>query len=233
MISGTTILIAHLGYPIDGFKAPMICNPWFERHGLDAVVVPMGVRAGDYAATLKVLFRLTNIRGALVTMPHKVTTVPLLDEVTPAVKIAGACNAILRRDNGTLLGDTFDGTGFVESMARKGEPIAGKRAIVVGNGGAGSAIAAALAAAGVAAIRLFDTFAASSQALGSRLREHYPHVDIVTGSCDPSGCDIVVNATPVGMNDDDPLPIDVSRINSGAFVGDVVRSATMGWSEVR
>src|SRR5690349_8605543 len=103
MIRGTTTLIAHLGYPTEAFKAPMIYNPYFEKAGIDAVVVPMGVRAEDYPEVLTALFRLTNIRGALVTMPHKVTTAGLLDEVTTTVRIAGSCNAVLRRPDGTLL----------------------------------------------------------------------------------------------------------------------------------
>src|SRR5919109_1571761 len=94
MISGKTTLIAHLGYPTEAFKAPMIYNPYFEKAGIDAVVVPMGIKAEHYPALLKSLFKLTNIRGALVTMPHKVTTVTLLDEVSTTVKIAGSCNAI-------------------------------------------------------------------------------------------------------------------------------------------
>src|SRR5207248_11122570 len=94
MISGRTAIIANLGYPTESFTAPMIYNPWFEAHGIDAVVVPMGVRAEDYAGFLRPLFRLGNIRGALVTMPHKVATVGLLDQVSVAVEIAGSCNAI-------------------------------------------------------------------------------------------------------------------------------------------
>ena len=94
MISGTTTLIAHLGYPTHSFKAPMIYNPFFEKRGIDAVVVPMGVKAEDYPAFVKSLFRLTNVRGALVTMPHKVTTLTLVDEATPTARIAGACNAV-------------------------------------------------------------------------------------------------------------------------------------------
>ncbi|WP_375140577.1 shikimate dehydrogenase family protein, partial [Ideonella azotifigens] len=119
MISGTTTLVAHLGYPTHSFKAPMIYNPYFAHAGIDAVVVPMGVQAPEYPAVLRSLFRLTNIRGALVTMPHKVSTVALLDEATPAVQIAGACNAILRRPDGSLLGDLFDGEGFVRGALRK------------------------------------------------------------------------------------------------------------------
>src|SRR5690348_11236870 len=102
VISGRTILIAHLGYPTDSFKAPLIDNPWFETAGIDAVVVPMGIKADAYPAFFKSLFRLVNIRGALITMPHNVTTIPLVDAVSAAAEIAGACNAVLRRADGTL-----------------------------------------------------------------------------------------------------------------------------------
>lgn len=222
MIRGTTTLIAHLGYPTETFKAPMIYNPYFEAAGIDAVVVPMGVKAEDYADLLPALFRLTNIRGALVTMPHKVTTVGLLDEVTPTVKIAGSCNAILRRPDSSLLGDMFDGVGFVRGMERKGRKAAGAKALVVGSGGVGSAIAASLAAAGVAALGLFDASPTAAEALGARLREHYPQLEVTTGSNDPAGYDIVVNATPLGMRDGDPPPVDVARIDPATFVGEVV-----------
>ena len=224
MIRGTTTLIAHLGYPTGAFKAPMIYNPYFEKHGIDAVVMPMGVKAEDYADVFRAVFRLTNIRGALITMPHKVSTIPLLDEVSTAVKIAGSCNAVLRRPDGTLLGDMFDGAGFVRGIQRKGRRLDGARVLVVGSGGVGSAIAASLAAAGIGAIGLFDANPASAEALGGRLREHHPRLQVTTGSNDPAGYDIVVNATPLGMADGDPLPMDVARIDPATFVGEVVMS---------
>ena len=222
MISGRTTLIAHLGYPTEAFKAPMIYNPYFERMGIDAVVMPMGVKSENYTAFLRPLFQLTNIRGALVTMPHKVTTVGLLDEVTPTVQIAGSCNAILKRSDGSLLGDMFDGTGFVRGVERKGRPLRGATALVVGAGGVGSAIAASLAASGVAKIGLFDAHPASADALGERLKKHYRDLAVVIGSKDPGGYDVVVNATPLGMNPSDPMPIDVSRLSPQTFVGEVV-----------
>ncbi len=222
MISGKTTLIAHLGFPTESFKAPMIYNPWFEQQGIDAVVVPMGVKPDDYPAFFRSLFRLSNIRGALVTMPHKVTTVELVDELTPTARIAGACNAVLRRDDGTLVGDQFDGAGFVRGIQRKGCRPEGARAIVSGSGGVGSAIAASLAAAGVAELALFDTREASSLALRERLLAHYPALHVSTGSADPAGYDVVVNATPLGMNPGDALPFDVARIDAGAMVGEVV-----------
>ena len=222
MISGTTTLIAHVGYPTHSFKSPLIYNPWFEKNGIDALVVPMGVKAEEYPEFFKYLFKMTNIRGALITMPHKVTTVRLVDEVTPTVQIAGAANAVLLREDGTLLGDQFDGAGFVRGVERKGFPLAGKRALVVGNGGVGSAIAASIAAAGVAALGLFDPAKESSEALAARIDEHYPQIRLDTGSSDPQGYDLVVNATPLGMNEGDPLPMDVDRISPDTFVGEVV-----------
>ena len=222
MIRGTTTLIAHLGYPTETFKAPMIYNPYFQKHGIDAVVMPMGVKAEDFSEVFPALFRLTNIRGALITMPHKITTVDLLDEVTTTVKIAGSCNAVLRRPDGSLLGDMFDGAGFVRGLLRKGQRLEGARVLVVGSGGVGSAIAASLAAAGIGAIGLFDAKPGAAEALGERLREHYPKLEVAAGSKDPAGYEVVVNATPLGMKAGDPLPVDVSRIAPGTFVGEVV-----------
>jgi shikimate dehydrogenase len=227
MIRGTTALIAHIGWPTYTFKSPMIYNPHFEHAGIDAVVVPMGCRPENYAALLKAVFTLENIRGALITMPHKVATVALLDESTPTVRIAGACNAVRRDAQGRLQGDMFDGEGFVRGLRRKGCQLQGARALVVGAGGVGSAIAASLAAAGVAAIALHDARSESALALGRRLASHYPGLAVGTGSNDPAECDIVVNATPLGMNDGDPMPIDVTRIPKSAFVGEVVMKAEM------
>ena len=227
MISGKTSLIAHIGYPTHSFKAPMIYNPYFEQQGIDAVVVPMGCRAEHYPALLRAVFTLTNLRGALITMPHKVATVELLDETTSTVKIAGSCNAVRRADDGRLVGDMFDGEGFVRGVRRKGCTLEGARVLVVGSGGVGSAIAASLAAAGIASIALFDVSTASAEGLAMRLSTHYPALEVTTGSNDPDGCDLVVNCTPMGMDEGDPLPMDVARIAPSAFVGEVVMKQEM------
>ncbi len=221
-INGNTDIIAHIGYPTHSFKSPMIYNPYFEQAGINAVVVPMGCQVPDYPAFLKSVFALTNIRGALITMPHKVTTVGLLDEVTATVKVAGACNAVKRMADGRLVGDMFDGAGFVRGVQRKGLNLHGARVLAVGCGGVGCAIAASLAGADIAAISLFDVNTASAQGLAQRLKQHYPGIDVSVGSNDPAGFDLVVNATPMGMNEGDPLPMDVSRLSPHTFVGEVV-----------
>jgi shikimate dehydrogenase len=222
MINGRTAVIAHLGYPTETFTAPMIYNPWFEQQGINAVVVPMGVRSEDYAAFLRPLFRLSNIHGALVTMPHKVTTATVLDEVSLAVRIAGSCNAILRRADGSLYGDLFDGVGFTRGAKRKGFAFSAADCLIVGAGGVGSAIAAAIAAEGARSIALCDTRPQAAEGLAARLRMHYPALRIELRGNDPADHHLVVNATPLGMEAGDRLPFDPARLDPGTFVGEVV-----------
>lgn len=222
MISGHTRLIAHIGVPTESFKAPMIYNPYFEARGIDAVVVPMGSEIADFKAFLPLVTRLRNFAGALITMPHKVAVVDLLDEISPAVQICGACNAVRQDDDGRLVGDMFDGEGFVRGVIRKGRDVSGASALVVGTGGVGSAIAASLAAAGVARLGLFDVNTGSAERLAASLTKAYPDLQVQTGDNDPAGWEIVVNATPLGMQEGDPMPLDVTRLDPASFVGEVV-----------
>ena len=116
----------------------------------------------------------------------------------------------------------FDGTGFTRGLMRKGFKIAGAKCLVIGTGGVGSAIAASLAAESVAAISLFDTYTLSAEGLASRLTKFYRDIEVRMVSNDPAGYDLVVNCTPLGMKNDDPLPFDVTRLAPSTFVGEVV-----------
>jgi shikimate dehydrogenase len=160
-------------------------------------------------------------------MPHKVTTVALLDEVSLAVKIAGSCNAILRRDDGSLYGDMFDGEGFTRGAKHRGFDFAGTDCLVVGAGGVGSAIAAAIAAQRPRSLAICDPRRDAVESLVGRLRRYYPDLAVEIRTSDPAGYHLVVNATPLGMRPDDPLPFDPERLDSQAFVGEVVLSAEM------
>jgi shikimate dehydrogenase len=222
MIDGRTRIIAHIGYPTETFKSSMIYNPFFEQRKINASVVPMGCKSEDYAAFLKLVFKLSNVHGALITMPHKVTTLALVDEATVSARIAGACNAVRINERGVMIGDMFDGEGFVRGVLSKGRAVKGASAFVAGSGGVGSAIAASLAKAGASRLGLYDAFPQAMNGLSERLKAHYPDLEVVTGSVDPAGYDIVVNATPLGMKKDDPLPMKVERISPSAFVGEVV-----------
>src|SRR5271156_5008770 len=212
MLNGSTRIIAHVGYPTTTFKSPMIYNPWFGKRAINAAVVPLGVKSEDFARAFPEICRFTNFHGALITMPHKIAVIGLIDEVSTAVKVAGSCNAVRRSAEGRLVGDMFDGEGFVRGMARHGRSLKGKKVLVVGSGGVGSAIAASSAAAGAAAM----------EALAGRLRQNYPRLKVSLGSNDPAEFDVVVNATPLGMKAGDPMPIDVSRLSPSTYVGEVV-----------
>jgi shikimate dehydrogenase len=226
-IDGKTSLIAHVGYPTSTFKAPMIYNPYFASIGINACVVPMGVKAENFAGALPQIFAMSNVHGALITMPHKISVVEKLDETSLAVKIAGSCNAVMRRADGALIGDMFDGEGFVRGLKRKGQPIMGQSALVVGSGGVGSAIAASLAEAGLSRMGLFDVDSGTMDGLAGRLAQHYPTLQISTGRNDPDAYDIIINATPLGMNTGDPMPVEIARIAPTSFVGEVVMKQEM------
>ena len=222
MISGQTQIIAHIGVPTEGFISPMIYNPWFEAKGIDTVVIPFGCEEKDYHGFLKSVFRLRNIVGALITMPHKIETVKLVDQISTTAKICGACNAVRKHSDGKLIGDMFDGEGFTQGVLSMGRSIKGKNALVLGNGGAGSAIAASLAQKDLKKLGLFDIKTRASELLASKLRKYYPQLDIEPACKDPRGWDIIVNATPAGMKKNDPLPIDLNVISSSTLVGDAV-----------
>ena len=173
-IGGRTRIFALLGVPTVTFKSPLIYNPWFRSRGIDCVMVPMGCEAADFAEFLPLLFRLRNIAGALITMPHKVAAASLLDETGLAADICGSCNAVKRDRNDRLVGDMFDGEGFVAGLRGKGREAAGASALVAGSGGVGSAIAASLARAGAERLALFDIDGAACERLAGRLRANFP-----------------------------------------------------------
>ena len=222
MIDGDTKLIAHIGYPTTTFRAPSIYNPWFRRRGINAAVVPLGLTSENFRDAFPQICRFTNFHGALITMPHKVAAVDWLDEASAAVRVAHACNAVRRGEAGKLIGDIFDGEGFVRAAAAAGRIVTGQRVLIVGAGGVGSAIAASCATAGAREIALTDTRAEAAERLAERLRQQYPDLKLSLGSNDPSGFDIAVNATPLGTYPGDPLPMDPSRLSPSALVGEVV-----------
>jgi shikimate dehydrogenase len=205
----------------------LIYNAYFEQAGIDAVLVPMGCQAEHFARVLAAVFTLTNIRGALITMPHKVAAAEMVDDASPAVRIAGSCNAVRRMTDGRLYGDLFDGDGFTRALTRNHCQIAGARALIIGAGGVGAAIAASLAAAGSRALSLCDIQPGRARALADRLAAIYPNLTLTIDTNDPADQDIVVNATPLGMHGDDPLPVDTARLEPGTWVGDVVMSDQM------
>ncbi|MEU5944986.1 shikimate dehydrogenase [Micromonospora sp. NPDC047465] len=221
-IGGTTRLYALLGDPIAQVRAPGLLNPVLTRRGTDAVLVPVHVAPADLTPVVRGLQRVGNLHGMLVTVPHKAAALALADRASDRARLAGSANALRREPDGTWTADTFDGDGFVRGLATAGHHPRGRRVCVVGAGGAGSAIAVALLDAGVAELRLADTDPGRLETLRRRLSDAYP--DRVTGAARPrlADADLAVNATPLGLRPDDPLPFPVAELPADAVVADII-----------
>ncbi|WP_424185431.1 shikimate dehydrogenase family protein [Actinokineospora sp. G85] len=221
-ISGTTRLYVVLGDPVTQVQSPGLMNPLFARLGIDAVLVPVHATPERFDRVFGGLREAGNVDGIFVTVPHKAAARGLADRCSPMVEITGSANALRREADGGWYAENFDGVGFVAGLVRAGCDPRGQRVSLVGAGGAGSAIAAALLAAGAERLALCDPDTAKLRALRARLEAHWR--GRTTGSTEPdlAGADVVVNATPLGLRPDDPLPLRPESLPPGAVVADIV-----------
>lgn len=218
--TGSTRLLPIVGHPIAQVRSPPVWSAMLRLHGIDAVCVPVHVRPEGLRAFFEAARAIENLSGVIVTIPHKVAALDLVDDLSERSRLVGAINFVKAGADGRWLGDTVDGTGFVDNLRSGGDDPRGMRALLVGAGGAGTAIAFALADAGVRELVVHDLDGSRAADVARRIRAAgWP---AVTGAPDPAGFDLVVNATPVGMRPDDPLPLDVERIAPTTVVGDVI-----------
>ncbi len=225
-IDGATQLLFMVGDPIAQVKAPQRLNPLLASRGLNAVMLPLEASACDFDATVRALMQVRNVRGFVFTVPHKFAAARLADELGPEAEACGAINAMVRRGDGCWHGDMFDGQGFVAGLVESGHAVNDVDALLVGAGGAGVAIAAALLAAGAAAISVFDVDPARAQALVASLarRDGAGRLRIANRAAAAQGHRLVVNATPLGMKADDPAPIDLAALSPDAVVAEAIMS---------
>jgi shikimate dehydrogenase len=219
--SGATRVFFIVGDPIAQVKSPSGVTRLMRARGADAVVVPAQVAPADLADFFATAQRLRNVDGIIVTVPHKFAAAEVCAGLTPRARSIGAANVMRRDAQGRWFGDMCDGDGHVAGLRGAGCEPAGRRALLVGAGGAGSAIAHALVDAGVAALAVHEADAARREALLRKLAA-YGRVPVRAGSADPGGFDLVVNATPAGMRAGDPLPVQVERFSPGTFVSEVI-----------
>ncbi|WP_280151242.1 shikimate dehydrogenase [Piscinibacter sp. XHJ-5] len=222
IISGTTRVFLILGDPVAQVRAPEAFNHLFRRHGADAVLVPAHVEPAHFDDFVRHVLTARNIDGLWLAIPHKTAMLGLLDRCDALGRSAGAVNAARRHADGSLEGALFDGVGFTKALDHFGFAIAGCRALVVGVGGGGVAIAASLAARGAATIALYDHAAGRTDAVAARLSRDFGAEMLSLDRPDPAGFDLVVNATPLGLNAGDPLPFDVSRLDAETVVVDIL-----------
>jgi shikimate dehydrogenase len=222
MISGTTRLYAILGDPLSKARTPEGMNALFAEHGIDAVMVPAEVDTAGFAAAVAGLKGLRNCDGLVLTMPHKQAMCAHVDELRENGRRVGAINAARRLPDGRWVGDMFDGLGYVGALRRHGVDPAGKRVHMIGAGGVARAMAMVLAQAGIAALTLRDVAAERAADLARAVSAAFPRVEVTAVRDDAQPCDILLNATPVGMREGDPLPCDPAAVPSARIVSDVI-----------
>lgn len=221
--TGTTRLYAMLGHPITQAKAPPLMNRLFTDLGVDAVMVPVQATPDALPGVLAALRRIDNLDGMLVTIPHKFAVCDGVERLSPAVQLAGSANALRRAADGAWEAENFDGRGFLVGLEAQGWSPGGKVIGLVGSGGAGVAIAAALVEAGAASIRIRDVRPAQAQQLVQRLNAHRAGVaQLEPETTDWQGVDIMVNATPLGLQPTDPLPFDPQALPVDTLVAEII-----------
>ncbi|MFZ4289146.1 shikimate dehydrogenase family protein [Variovorax sp. HJSM1_2] len=223
-ITGTTRVFYILGDPVAQVRAPEVYNHLFQQHGVDAVLVPLKLPATALAGFLEHGLKADNVGGFWATIPHKSALADTLQPTDPVAQIAGAVNAVKRHADGRLEAALFDGIGFVKGLDHFGMAITGQRVLVVGAGGGGHAVAAALAQRKPAHLAVFNRTRDRAAALATRLQALIGDAAVVADNADPAGFDLIVNCTSQGLKADDPMPFDPARVDAGAAVVDIIMS---------
>ncbi len=220
-LSGTTRVHFIVGDPIAQVKSPAGVTQAFHDAGRNAVCIPAHVEPNDLAGWTKGVSLAQNVDGIIVTVPHKFSCFELCATTSDRAGFLKAVNTLRRNADGSWHGDMFDGMGYVEALKSKGCEPQGQRALLVGAGGAGSAIAYSLMTAGVKELAVHDADVVRRDALVARLAS-LGLGRVSAGNSDPSGFDLCINATPIGMKDGDPHPIDSTKFTAQQFVGCVI-----------
>lgn len=221
-VTGRSRLYAIIGDPIEQVKSPEILNPIMQRSGKAGILVPMQIAPANLETAIRGIKAIGNFDGIIVTVPHKVRMLALVDDVLPTGRRVGAINAVRRERAGRWVGDMFDGKGMVAGLRKNGHEPMGKRALLVGAGGAGSAVGYGLAEAGVTQLTVHDVDRVKAERLARGIAEAFPAANVTVGPADATGYELVVNATPIGMKAGDPSPIDPAGFQPGMVVADVI-----------
>lgn len=220
--NGETRLAGIIGDPIGQVKSPAAVTKAFRDRGLNWALMPLHVSAAELPTALRGLDVLQNFSGLIATVPHKFSAFQHCRTATPRAALLGAANVARRNADGTWHGDMVDGLGFVNGLAAAGIDIADRRALLIGAGGAGTAIALALLEAGASALAIYDNDPARVETLLALLRRAGPYDVTAAPAPDPRGFALIVNATPVGMRADDPLPVMAEHLSAEMAVADVI-----------
>lgn len=220
-LDGETRIIAVLGDPIGQVKSPANVTRMMHAMGRNVVVIPVHIPAAGFDTFVHGASLAKNLDGLIVTVPHKFAMARLCATLSERARLLGVVNTVRRNADGTWHGEMLDGLGFIAGIEGAGCTPAGQRALQVGAGGAGTAIALALLDAGVTTLSIHDNDPKRRDALIETMRIR--HGDKVQrGSSDPTGFSLIVNATPAGMKPADAQPVMFDKLNATMFVADVI-----------
>lgn len=226
-VTGATRLCFMVGRPVDKARTPELFNAWAAKAGIDVVMTGLCVADAGVEALFAAMRHWQNCVGAVVTYPHKQAAFAQLDVADDACRFNEACNVVRREPDGRLVGTMTDGIGCVSAMETNGARIEGADVLLVGAGGAGSAIAHELARRGARRIVVLDLDAARRDALVGRLRAAFPGLGTPDAVPDDFDCRVACNATPVGMNGETRHPFPLDRLPRNALIVDVVPTPAM------
>ena len=220
--TGTTRLYAVVGNPVAQVMAPALMNRLFAERNVDAVLVPVRAEPSALAAVVEGLKAIGNLDGIVVTVPHKFAVCAHADRLGERAELARSANALRRESDGTWTADNFDGAGFVSGLLNAGHVVASQTVRLVGAGGAGVSIGPALMMAGAGALIITDVSEQRMTALADHLAQKWPGQIRTSSAGTILASDIIVNATPVGLRPDDPLPFEVEGLAPNTVVADII-----------
>lgn len=220
--SGKADVFLMLAHPIGHTKSPGMFNDIFEAKGLDSLMVPITCQPKDFDTFWAGVTAAQNVRGVIVSVPYKVAVFHKCSAAHPRASRVQSANSVRRQEDGSWYADNFDGVGFIEGLKAGNHPIAGRKILQVGAGGAGASLAYCLAEEGAAEIRLHDIDPTRAARLAALVAEAFPACRIEVGDADPEGMDMAINATPSGLHENDPLPMDVTKLTPAMTVVDII-----------
>jgi shikimate dehydrogenase len=227
LITGTTRLYAIIGDPIAHVRTPMAFNDYFGARKIDAVCLPVHIGRDDLPRGWAGLKAMLNLDGFIVTAPHKAESALLCDSLEADGAYTRVVNTVRREADGRFVGTLLDGRGFVSGLTSHGHKVAGRRFYMAGAGGAGTALAYALAGNGAGALTIHNRTRSKAENLVAGVAKAFPQCDVRLGSADASGNDVVVNATSLGLKTDDPFSFDLASVDPSSLVAEVVMKPEM------
>ena len=220
--SGKTHLLAILAHPVGHVRASEFFAPIIQAERRDAFLVPLHVLPKDLPSMVPMLQKIGNLKGLVITIPHKEAMAKLCDEMGPNGHLADAVNTVRFEPDGRLVGDHFDGVGFVNAARANGIEPKGSRVLILGAGGAARAIAISLADEGAAAITITNRTESRANDLAAVVQAVFEDVEVKAGPADAAGHDLIVNCTSLGLHSGDPMPMDPASLAPDMRLFDII-----------